>query len=219
MTPITSETIHWGIIGAGSIANRFAGGLAAVPGAKLYAVGSRTQEKADEFADKHGAPKRYASYEALAADPDVQVVYIATPHPQHKDAALLCLKNGKSVLLEKPFTVNAKEAAEVIECARAQDVFIMEAMWARFFPAMVKVRELISAGAIGEVRMVQADFGFRTDVNPKGRLFNLALAGAACSMSASTPSRWRRCFSERRPTSPALPKSAKPVSTKWLPSP
>lgn len=177
MTPITSETIHWGILGPGSIANRFADGLSSVPSAKLHAVGSRTQARADEFADKHSAPKRYDSYEALAADPDVQVVYIATPHPQHKDAALLCLKNGKSVLLEKPFTVNAKEAAEVIEFARAQDLFIMEAMWARFFPAMVKVRELVASGAIGDVRMVQADFGFRTGVDPEGRLFNLALAG------------------------------------------
>ena len=177
MTPITSETIQWGILGPGSIANRFAGSLSSVPGAELYAVGSRTQARADEFADKYGAPKRYDSYEALATDPDVQVVYIATPHPQHKDAALLCLKNGKSVLLEKPFTVNAKEAAEVIDFARAQDLFIMEAMWARFFPGMVKVRELIAAGTIGEVRMLQADFGFRTDVNPEGRLFNLALAG------------------------------------------
>ena len=177
MTPITSETINWGIIGPGNIANRFADGLATVPSAKLHAVGSRTQKKADEFADKHGAPKRYASYEALAQDPDVQAVYIATPHPQHKAAALLCLKHGKAVLLEKPFTVNAKEAAEVIDFARAQNVFIMEAMWARFFPAMVKVRELIASGTIGEIRMVQADFGFRTGVDPEGRLFNLALAG------------------------------------------
>ncbi|MGI4790716.1 MAG: Gfo/Idh/MocA family protein [Janthinobacterium lividum] len=177
MTPITSETINWGIIGPGSIATRFAGSLPSVPGAKLYAVGSRSQEKADAFADKFSAPKRYSSYEALAADPDVQVVYIATPHPQHKDAALLCLNHGKSVLLEKPFTVNAKEAAEVIELARAKDLFLMEAMWSRFFPAMVRVRELLAAGTIGEVRMFQGDFGFRAGVNPEGRLFNLALAG------------------------------------------
>lgn len=177
LTPITSETIKWGIIGPGSIAQRFADSLVTVPGATLYAVGSRTLARANEMADKHGAPKRYSSYEALAADPDVQAVYIATPHPQHKDAALLCLNHGKAVLLEKPFTVNAKEAAEVIDLARAKDVFVMEAMWSRFFPAMVKVRELVASGAIGEVRMIQADFGFRTDVNPEGRLFDLAMAG------------------------------------------
>ena len=113
----------------------------------------------------------------LAEDPDVQVVYIATPHPQHKDAMLLCLNHGKAVLCEKPFTVNAKEAAEVIDLARAKDLFLMEGMWSRFFPGMVRVRELLAAGAIGEARMLQADFGFRTDVNPEGRLFNLALAG------------------------------------------
>ena len=179
MTPIASEIIHWGILGPGSIANRFAKGLQSVPDAKLYAVGSRTQEKADEFADKYGAPKRYGSYEALAEDPDVHAVYIATPHPQHKDAMLMCLNHGKAVLCEKPFTVNAKEAAEVIDLARAKDLFLMEGMWARFFPGMVRVRELLASGAIGEARMLQTDFGFRTDVNPEGRLFNPALAGGS----------------------------------------
>ncbi len=177
MAPITSETIKWGILGPGSIAQRFAKGLQSVPDAQLYAVGSRTQQKADEFADKFGASNRYGSYEALAEDPDVQAVYIATPHPQHKDAALLCLSHGKAVLCEKPFTVNAKEAAEVTDLARAKDLFLMEGMWARFFPGMVRVRELIASGAIGEARMLQADFGFRTDVNPEGRLFSPALAG------------------------------------------
>jgi predicted dehydrogenase len=177
LTPITSETINWGILGPGSIANRFAKGLKSVPDGKLYAVGSRSQEKATEFADKYDAPKRYGSYEALAADPDVQAVYIATPHPQHKDAMLLCLNHGKAVLCEKPFTVNAKEAAEVIHLARAKNLFLMEGMWARFFPGMVRVRELLASGVIGEVKMLQADFGFRTGVNPEGRLFNLALAG------------------------------------------
>ena len=135
------------------------------------------RQKQNEFADKYDAPKRYGSYEALAADPDVQAVYIATPHPQHKDAMLLCLNHGKAVLCEKPFTVNAKEAAEVIDLARAKDLFLMEGMWARFFPGMVRVREILASGAIGEARMLQADFGFRTDVNPEGRLFDLALAG------------------------------------------
>lgn len=177
MTPITSDTIHWGILGPGSIAHQFATGLQSVGGAKLLAVGSRSQEKADAFADKFSAPKRHASYEALAADPDVHVVYISTPHPQHKDAALLCLEHGKAVLCEKPFTVNAKEAEEVIASARSKDLFVMEAMWSRFFPAMAHVRTLVAEGAIGEPRMLQADFGFRAGVNPDSRLFNLAYAG------------------------------------------
>ncbi len=177
MTPITSDTIQWGILGPGSISHQFATGLQSAAGAKLLAVGSRSQAKADAFADKFGAPKRHASYEALAADPDVHVIYIATPHPQHKDAALLCLEHGKAVLCEKPFTVNAKEAEEVIASARAKDLFVMEAMWSRFFPAMAHVRKLIADGAIGEVRMLQADFGFRAGVDPSSRLFNPAMAG------------------------------------------
>ena len=177
MTPISSDLIGWGILGPGSIAHQFADGLQATPGAKLVAVGSRTQEKADGFADKYGIANRHASYESLAADPDVHAVYISTPHPQHKAAVLLCLEHGKAVLCEKPFTVNAKEAEEVIASARAKDLFVMEAMWSRFFPAMARVRELIAGGAIGEARMLQADFGFRTGVNPEGRLFSPAMAG------------------------------------------
>ena len=177
MTPITSEIIHWGILGPGSIAQRFAKGLQSVPDAKLYAVGSRSRQKADEFADNYDAPKRYGSYEELAEDADVQAIYIATPHPQHKDAALLCLNHGKAVLCEKPFTVNVKEAAKVVDLARAKDLFLMEGMWARFFPGMVRVRDLLASGAIGEAKMLQADFGFRTGVDPEGRLFNPALAG------------------------------------------
>ena len=177
MTPIISETINWGILGPGSIAHQFAAGLQSVPDAKLVAVGSRSQEKADAFADKFDIPRRHASYAALAADPDVHAVYIATPHPAHRDAALLCLDAGKAVLCEKPFTVNAREAGEVIDRARANDVFCMEAMWSRFVPAMAHVRKLVAGGTIGEARMLQADFGFRTDVNPQGRLFDPALAG------------------------------------------
>ena len=177
MTPITSEIINWGILAPGSIAHQFADGLKSVPDAKLHAVGSRTQEKADAFADKFGAPKRYASYEALAADPDVHVIYVATPHPGHKEAIQLCLEHGKAVLCEKPFTVNAKEAEEVIASARVKKLFVMEAMWSRFFPAMAHVRKLIADGAIGEVRMLQADFGFRAGVDPNSRLFSPALAG------------------------------------------
>lgn len=177
LTPITSETINWGILGPGSIANSFAKGLQSVSDAKLYAVGSRTPEKAEAFADKFSAPKRYGSYEALAADPDIHAIYVATPHPQHKDAALLCLNYGKAVLCEKPFTVNAKEAAEVVDLARANDLFVMEAMWSRFFPAMARVRALLADGAIGEPRMLLADFGFRAGVDPQSRLFSPAFAG------------------------------------------
>lgn len=177
MTFTTDRPLRWGILGCGSIAGKFADSLQAVPEAKLQAVASRTPGKADTFADKFNAPTRYTDYEALAADPDVDVVYVATPHPMHEEHSILCLNAGKAVLCEKPFTVNAKQAQNVIAVAREKNLFCMEAMWSRFFPAMVKVRELIKSGAIGDVRMLQADFGFRAGVNPEGRLFSPALAG------------------------------------------
>lgn len=166
-------------MGLGGIAQKFAEGLQAAPGAELAAVASRTQVKADEFGERYGARRRYGRYEDIAKDDDVDAVYIATPHPMHKDDALMCIEAGKAVLCEKPFTINAREAEEVIDTARRRKVFLMEAMWTRFFPIMVRLRELLASKEIGDVGMVQADFGFRTDVNPKGRLFNPALGGGA----------------------------------------
>ncbi len=170
---------RWGILGTGSIAHKFATGLSVLTDAKLIAVGSRTQESADKFADEFHAPKRHASYEALANDPEVEAIYIATPHPFHKDNTLLCLNAGKAVLVEKPFAINAAEAQQMISLSRQKKVFLMEAMWSRFLPAIVRARELIASGMIGEVRMLNADFGFRTSFNPKSRLFDLALGGGA----------------------------------------
>ena len=171
--------IRWGILGPGSIAHKFAVGLQAISEGELVAVGSRDQQRADAFADQYDAPNRHASYEALSADPDIDAVYVATPHPFHKDNSILCLEAGKAVLCEKPFTINAAEAEAVVACARANGVFLMEAMWSRYLPIMVQVREWLDAGAIGEPLMVSADFGFRAGVNPEGRLFNLALGGGA----------------------------------------
>jgi predicted dehydrogenase len=174
MTPI-----RWGILGLGKIAKKFARGLQSVPDARLVAVGSRSAGKAAEFAAEFGAPHAHAGYAALAADPEVDVVYIATPHPMHHEAALLCMKAGKAVLCEKPFTINARESLELIECARRENVFLMEAMWTRFLPPLVQVREWLARGAIGEPRMVMADFGFRTEWNPQGRALNPHLGGGA----------------------------------------
>lgn len=171
--------IRWGILGCGRIAGLFAEGLQAVPDAKLVAVGSRAPETAEAFGEKYGAERRHASYEALAADPDVDIVYVATPHQLHRESTLLCLNNGKGVLCEKPFAINSAETAEMILAARAKNLFLMEAMWPRFTPVMTAVRDLIVAGAIGEVRMVSADFGFRaTPPNPQ-RLFDPAYGGGA----------------------------------------
>ncbi len=173
------DTIRWGILGPGRIARKFAAGLAVLEDAELVAVGSRSQENADRFGDEFNVPRRHASYEALADDPEVDAVYVATPHPFHKANSILCLEAGKAVLCEKPFTINASEAEEVIDVARDRGVFLMEAMWTRFVPAIVKVREWLAAGAIGDVRMLAADFGFRGGRDPKGRLFNPELGGGA----------------------------------------
>ena len=173
------EPIRWGIMGTGRIAGDFATGLAELPDAILSAVGSRTAESAARFADRFGVPRRHASYEALIADPEIDVVYVGVPHPLHHPLTRACLEAGKPVLVEKPFTINAAEAAELIELARARRLFLMEAMWTRFLPLMERFRALVAAGAIGEPRLLLADFGFRHGGGPQHRLFDLALGGGA----------------------------------------
>ena len=174
-----SNKIRWGIIGTGHIAKKFAEGLLSLPEAELVAVGSRTQASADDFAAWYGIPHRHANYASLANDPTVDVVYVSTPHPFHTENSLLCLEAGKAVLCEKPFAINAAEAAQVIKLARAKKLFLMEAMWTRFLPVMVEVRELLAEEAIGDARMLIADFGFRAEWDPKGRLLNPELGGGA----------------------------------------
>jgi predicted dehydrogenase len=150
-----------------------------LPDAKLVAVGSRSAEKAAAFGAEFGAERCHASYEALAGDRQVDAVYVATPHPLHAANSILCLQAGKAVLCEKPFTVNAAQAREVIGVARACGVFCMEAMWTRFLPVIVQVREWLAAGAVGEPRMLTADFGFRAGWNPASRLLAPELAGGS----------------------------------------
>ena len=169
--------IRWGILSTGRISHRFAEAIAFLPDAEVIAVGSRAMDTARRFADQYRIPRAYASYEALAADPDVDAVYVSTPHPMHKECSLLCLSAGKAVLCEKPFTLNAAEAETVVLAARAKGVFLMEAMWTRFLPSIAKVRELIAGGAIGEPRMVMADFGFRAGFDPHSRIFDPHLGG------------------------------------------
>jgi predicted dehydrogenase len=171
--------INWGILGCGKIAHKFAKGLSTLKDARLLAVGSRSQEKAAEFAAEHKAERACGSYEALAADPEIDIIYVATPHPWHAANTRLCLENDKAVLCEKPFTVNAAESASLIAFAREKKLFLMEAMWMRFFPVMEGLRQWISEGRIGEVRMLKADFGFRAEWNEESRLFNPDLAGGA----------------------------------------
>jgi dihydrodiol dehydrogenase / D-xylose 1-dehydrogenase (NADP) len=173
------EKVRWGILGTGAIAREFVQGLHSVSEAEVLAVGSRSRASAQEFADKRGIPRRHSSYEDLASDPDVDVIYIATPHPFHAENATLCLREGKAVLCEKPFSVNAAEAERVVKLAREGGLFIMEGMWTRFFPLMEEVRRLVSEGDIGEVRMLNVDFGFRAGFDPASRLFDPKLGGGA----------------------------------------
>ena len=174
-----SDKIRWGLIGLGSIARRFGSCFPYADDAEIYAVASRSQENAEAFGAEFGATKRYNSYEALVNDPEVDVVYIGTPHNFHIAHTLLSLDAGKPVLCEKPFAVNAKEAQVMIDRARAKNLFLMDAFWTRYFPAMVKLRELLADNVIGDVMLVTADFGFRGPVMPERRHFNPDLAGGA----------------------------------------
>ncbi|WP_254244808.1 Gfo/Idh/MocA family protein [Hymenobacter sp. BRD67] len=179
------RTFNWAILGLGTIAHKFAQDLALVPQARLHAVASRSLAKAQAFAATYGVPHAVGSYEALLALPDLDVVYIATPHSEHHAHALLCLRAGLPVLCEKAFARSASQAQEMIEAAQRRGVFLMEAFWTRFFPAIGQALEVVRAGAIGEVKHLVADFGFASEYNPTGRLFNPALAGAPCWISAS----------------------------------
>ena len=174
-----AEVIRWGILGTGKIARAFATALKDTPDAVLAAVGSRSLEGATAFAAEFGAAAAYGSYEALADASGVDIIYIATPHPMHAENAMLMLNGGKPVLCEKPFTVNRREAEQVIALARAKGLFLMEAMWTRFMPALAEVRRVIASGEIGPVHQVMADFGFAATTDPTHRVNNRDLGGGA----------------------------------------
>lgn len=174
-----ADKIRWGILGCGQIASVFAEALCELEDAELLAVGSRSLDKAKGFVEKFGAERVYGNYAELTVDKDIDVVYVATPHVFHMENTLLCIESGRAVLCEKPFAVNARQARRMIEAAQAKGVFLMEAMWTRFIPAIVKLRQLLLDGVIGQVRMLQADFGYRFDFDPKHRVFNLKLGGGA----------------------------------------
>lgn len=180
---MSKSFVRWGILGTGQIARAFAEGLRDVPDAALIAVASRKLETAQGFAEafsvRSGAVKAYGSYEALADDTEIDAVYIATPHNLHADNALMCLHAGKAVLCEKPFTINRRQAREVIDVARHKKIFLMEAMWTRFLPAVREARRLIERGEIGQPRQVLADFGFCAEFDPASRLFAKELGGGA----------------------------------------
>jgi predicted dehydrogenase len=174
-----TETIRWGILGAGRIATTFCDDLALLDGHEVVAAGSRRPGGADAFASRFGVGRVHGSWEDLVADDDVDVVYVATPHPAHHAAALLALDAGKNVLLEKPFTMDAAQARELVAAATASDVFLMEAMWTRFLPATVTLREIVDEGRLGDLVAVHADFGVGFEEDAESRWFSPALGGGA----------------------------------------
>ncbi|PQV63310.1 putative dehydrogenase [Abditibacterium utsteinense] len=175
MTDIS--TLRWGILGAGSIAKTFARGLGESQTGTLVAIGSRTQDSADKFGAEFGLQKRYASYEALLSDTEIDAVYIATPHPMHAQWAIKAADAKKHVLCEKPLTLNHGEAMAVVEAARENGVLLMEAFMYRCHPQTAKIVELVQSGAIGEVKLITASFGFQAGFNAQSRLFNPDLGG------------------------------------------
>ena len=186
----TYSPLRWGFLGCGSIANRLGTDVAKLPDHKIQAIASRDAEKAAKYAEKFGVPTQHTgpdAYTKLVNDPEIDTVYIATPHNFHLEHASLALNAGKHVLCEKPFTVNAKEAEALVALARAKGLFLMEGVWSRCFPVWHKVRELIAEGTIGKVRQVYSDFGYGAGAlddnnqliigNPNGRLFSKDLIG------------------------------------------
>ncbi|HBN84867.1 MAG TPA: dehydrogenase [Clostridiales bacterium] len=171
------KRFNWGIIATGVIAGKFSTGLHFASGANKYAVASRSLAKADEFAKEHGFSKAYGSYEELLADPNVDVVYIATPHQLHAKNTIAALKAKKAVICEKPFAANAAQTKEMVRIARENKCLLMEAMWTRFIPAIRKAKEMIEEGKIGDLRMITGDFGYRTDMESEGRLFDNSACG------------------------------------------
>ncbi len=174
---IQKKNINWGILGCGWIAQQFADALNGTEGAVLHAVGSRSQDKANEFAKKNDAIKAYGTYMALIEDQNIDIIYIATPHSHHFANTKVCLEKGKHVLCEKAFTVNASQAKVLLDLAKSKGLFLMEALWSKFLPGMIKAKELIDNGIIGDVISMDADFGSKFEINPKHRLFNPYLAG------------------------------------------
>ncbi len=172
-------TFRWGILATGNIAGSMAQALSESCDAELLAVASRSAEKAQTFGDVWSIPRRYDSYEALIRDADIEIVYIATPHSLHAENMRMCLTAGKHVLCEKPLTINAREAAECIALARQQGVFLMEAVWMRFFPAMHRVRGWLTEGILGSLHWLQADFCLHVPWDPAHRLYDLQLGGGA----------------------------------------
>jgi predicted dehydrogenase len=174
-----AKKYRWGILAPGKMATKFTNGLKLLENAELYAVASRDIERAKNFANDHGFNKYYGSYEELTGDPEVDIIYIASPHSLHRDQTILCLRNKKAVLCEKAFALNTREVEEMIVEARAQNVFLMEALWPPFQPYYMKARELLETGLLGNIIHLHGYFSFIPPFFPDDRKFNIALGGGS----------------------------------------
>ena len=172
-----NKKIKWGILSTGWIAHKFATALQVVPNSELYAVGSRNLETATQFATEFNIPKAYGTYEELVNDPNIDIIYIGTPHNLHLENAMLALEHNKNVLCEKPMGVNLKETTLMLEKAKEKNLFFMEALWSRFLPNIIKTKELIDSGEIGEVKLMTAFFSISSDNGPEHRHYNIDLCG------------------------------------------
>ncbi len=173
------KSYRWGILGAGRIAEKFCSAISVVQGSEVYAVASRDLQKAKDYAAKYGATKFYDSYDDLANDKNIDIIYIATPHAFHHEQAILCLNNGKPVLCEKPMSLSYKQTAEMIAVAKEKKLFLMEGMWSRFMPSIEKILSLNKEDIIGKPQYLSADFGFTAPYDIEGRLFNKSLGGGS----------------------------------------
>jgi len=171
------KKIKWGILGTGRIASVFATALAEVENSELYAVGSRNAANAQQFATEYAIHKAYGSYQELVEDPEIDVIYVATPHNLHLENTLLALNHNKHVLCEKPLGVNRREVKILTEKAYEKKLFLMEALWSRFLPNILKTKELVESGVIGDVKLLTAFFSFKSDKGPEHRQFNIDLCG------------------------------------------
>jgi predicted dehydrogenase len=186
-----AERMRWAILGTGKIARRFASALNNIPErAELLVVGSRNEKTAEAFGEAYQIPRRYVGYEKVAADPDVDVVYIGTPGVYHLQDVSMCLEAGKHVLCEKAFTINAKQAEELINLARRKKIFLMEAMWTRFFPIHVKIRDLLAQGAIGDIHGMVVNFMAIAPFDLNNRFFDVNLGAGVLLDTGSYGISW-----------------------------
>ena len=212
-----NKTYKWGILGAARIANKFAEGLTVLPNAERYAIAARSLERAEAFKEKHGFVKAFGSYEEMLADPELDIVYIATTNNLHFEHTMMCLEAGKAVLCEKPFASNLLQVKQMINKAREKNVFLMEALWSRFIPSMIQFKEQVEKGAIGRPLLLQCNFGFISPFDPYNRIYNPALGGGSIPDIGIYPV-FTAMYLFGKPESIEATSVAAPTATDWTSS-